>query len=525
VQDKLKVGKGDRTRIVARLAENLEAGGVEAELSSRVKRYYSIYRKLRRQGVDISQLYDYLAFRIVTKDVRDCYAALGVVHQCWRPVPGRFKDYIAMPKPNLYQSLHTTVIGEKGQPFEVQIRTVDMDVIAEEGIAAHWRYKQGAGGEGRPDEDAQVPWLRQLLEWQQEVSDPRAFMTALKIDLYPDEVYVFTPKGDVLSFPRGATPLDFAYKVHTELGHHCVGARINGKLEPLRTPLRNGDMVEVLTSSTRYPSRDWLSFVRTSRARSKIRHWLSTEQNKRSMEIGQRLLERELRRYKLSLKKLLDSDGMPAFLESEGLSRSEDMLSRIGFGRLQPRQVVRRILGETEAHEVPDPGRLRKAVTRILPFGSSSPIVVSGQGDLLAYLAKCCSPLPGDEIVGYVTRGRGVAVHAVDCANVKQLIYNPEREIDVAWVRSGDDRYPVSLVIHTEDHPGILAKLTDVIAKHDSNIKQIEADTEVEGRGLISVVVEVRNRKHLDKLRGGIRKVPGVIEVGRKMGAVPVAEG
>ena len=520
VQEKLKIGRGDSDDIVSRLAETLEEAGVEAELSSRVKRYYSIHRKLRQRGVDVSQLYDYLAFRIVTKDVRDCYAALGVVHQCWRPVPGRFKDYIAMPKPNLYQSLHTTVIGDVGQPFEVQIRTVDMDVVAEEGIAAHWRYKQG---EGAVEEDSQVPWLRQLLEWQQEVSDPRAFMTALKIDLYPDEVYVFTPKGDVMAFPRGATPLDFAYKVHTELGHHCVGARINGKLEPLRTPLRNGDMVEVMTSASRYPSRDWLSFVKTPRARSKIRHWLNTEQNKRSTEIGQRLLERELRRYKVSLKRLLESEALPAFLEGEGLAKSEDMLSRIGFGKLQPRQVVRRVLGDAEPREVDDPGRLRRAVTRILPFGSS-PIVVSGQGDLLAYLAKCCSPLPGDDIVGYVTRGRGVAVHAVDCANVKQLIYNPEREIDVAWVRSTEELYAVTLVIQTEDHPGILAKLTDVIARHDSNIKQIEAGTELEGRGLISVVVEVKNRRHLDKLKTGIRKIPGVLEVRRKMGAVPTGD-
>jgi len=523
LQKKLKVGKGDTARICGRLAEELETSGLEAEISSRVKRRYSIYRKLRRQGIDISQLYDYLAFRVVTRDVRDCYAALGVVHQCWRPVPGRFKDYIAMPKPNLYQSLHTTLIGDQGQPFEVQIRTVDMDEIAEDGIAAHWRYKQRDGSVLRSDEDSQVTWLRQLLDWQQEVSDPRSFMTALKIDLYPDEVYVFTPKGDVKSFPRGATPLDFAYKVHTELGHHCIGARINGKLEPLRTPLRNGDMVEVLTSASRYPSHDWLGFAVTSRAKSKIRHWLNTEQNKRSMEIGQRLLERELRRYKVSLKRFLGNDELQVFLEGEGLARAEDMLSRIGFGKLQPRQVVRRVLGDSGVDEGEDPSRLRQAVNRILPFGSS-PITVSGQGDLLAYLAKCCCPLPGDEIVGYVTRGRGVAVHSVDCGNVKQLLYNPVREIEVAWARRSDNVHSVTLVIQTEDHPGILAKLTDVIAKLNSNIRQIEADTEVSGRGLISVVVEVRNRKHLEKVRDGIQRIEGVLEVDRKMGTTPIAE-
>ena len=519
LQEKVRLGKGGAEKLRGRLASALEEAGVEAEISSRVKRHYSIYRKLRRQGIDISQLYDYLAFRVVTASVRDCYAALGVVHQAWRPVPGRFKDYIAMPKPNLYQSLHTTVVGELGQPFEVQIRTLEMDMIAEEGIAAHWRYKEGGDNGARDDsEDAQMPWLRQLLEWQQEIEDPRAFLDALKIDLYPDEVYVFTPKGEVMSFPRGATPLDFAYKVHTELGHHCIGARINGRLVPLRTELRNGDMVEVLTSPTRYPSRDWLSFVKTSRARSKIRNWLNTEQNKRSMEIGRRLLEREARRYKKSLKKLLESEELPTFLEAEGLGRSEDLLSRIGFGKLQARQVVRRLLGTGDEREPEEPGRIRQAVNRILPFGSS-PISVSGQGDLLAYLAKCCTPLPGDEIVGYVTRGRGVSVHSVDCPNVRQLLYNPEREIEVAWARRGDDLHSVVLVIQTEDHPGMLARLTDVIAKLDSNIRQIEADVEVSGRGMISVVVEVRDRKHLDRLLGGISKVPGVIQVDRKVGA------
>ncbi len=520
---KLKVGRGATDRVCSRLGQKLEAAGIEAEIGSRVKRYYSIYRKLRRQGIDISQLYDYLAFRIVVREVRDCYAALGVVHQAWRPVPGRFKDYIAMPKPNLYQSLHTTLVSDEGQPFEVQIRTIDMDVVAEEGIAAHWRYKSGESGTA-VEEDSHVPWLRQLLEWQQEVSDPRSFMTALKIDLYPDEVYVFTPKGDVLSFPRGATPLDFAYKVHTELGHHCIGARINGKLEPLRTALKNGDMVEILTSSTRYPSRDWLSFVKTSRAKSKIRHWLNTEQNKRSMEIGRRLLEREVKRCNTSLKRLLESDELESFLESEGLGKVDDMYSRIGFGKMQPRQVVTRVLGKDEA-EREDPSRLRQAVNRILPFGSS-PIEVSGQGDLLAYLAKCCSPLPGDDIVGYVTRGRGVSVHSTDCPNVKQLIYNPEREIEVAWGRSSDDElYPVMLVIQTEDRPGMLANLTDVIAKLDSNIRQIDADTEVVGRGLINVVVEVKHRKQIEKLRAAIQNISGVLQVDRKVGASMEAEG
>ena len=302
IAEKMKVGQAATERIRERLAKSLETAGLDAEISFRVKRYYSIYEKLRRQGIDISQLYDFLAFRIVTGNVKDTYAALGVVHQNWRPIPGRFKDYIAMPKPNLYQSLHTTVVGDQGQPFEVQIRTREMDLVAEEGIAAHWRYK-----EGRAEPQASDPnilWLRQLLEWQKEVQDARTFLTTLKVDLYPDEVYVFTPKGEVFSFPRGATPLDFAYRVHTDLGHHCAGARVNGRLVPLRTALQNGDMVEVLTNPSRNPSRDWLNLVVTSRAKNKIRQWLNTQQKQRAMEIGRRVFEKELRKYGLSLRKV-----------------------------------------------------------------------------------------------------------------------------------------------------------------------------------------------------------------------------
>ena len=304
IDEKLKLGQDAIQGIHARLESSLHEAGIECEISFRVKRFYSVHQKLHRQGIDVSQLYDYLAFRVVTASLRDTYAALGVVHQSWRPIPGRFKDYIAMAKPNLYQSLHTTVVGERGQPFEVQIRTREMDAVAEEGIAAHWRYKEGKL-EPRAG-DGNIVWLRQLLEWQQEVADPREFMTALKIDLYPDEVYAFTPRGEVFSFPRGATPLDLAYRVHTDLGHHCVGARVNGKLVPLRTALQNGDMVEILTSPQRNPSRDWLNVVTTSRARSKIRHWLNVQQKERAVEIGRRMLEKELRQYKVPAKKVLD---------------------------------------------------------------------------------------------------------------------------------------------------------------------------------------------------------------------------
>ncbi len=516
IEEKKKIGEGATQKIRDLLVQSLATAGIEAEISFRVKRYYSIWEKLRRQGIDISQIYDYLAFRIVTRDLRDTYAALGIVHQNWRPIPGRFKDYIAMPKPNLYQSLHTTVVGRDGQPFEVQIRTREMDLVAEEGIAAHWRYKEGRIEGKEADAHANIAWLRQLLEWQKEVPDSRDFLNALRVDLYPDEVYAFSPRGDVFALPRGATPLDYAYRVHTDLGHHCAGARVNGKLVPIRTPLQNGDMVEIVTNAQRNPSRDWLSFVATSRAKSKIRQWLSSQQKQRAMEIGRRIFEKETKKYRLNAKKLLESPELARYAEEEGMGKADDLLARIGFGKTEVRQVLARVVGDEKLSDpAPKPGVLRQAVGRLLPFGGG-PIAVKGQGDLLAYLAKCCNPLPGEDIVGYVTRGRGVSVHSLDCPNVKNLLYNPDREIEVDWARSKDDVYRISLTIETEERQGMLARLTEAITKSDSNITQILADAET-GKGRIEVVVELRDRKHLDKLLRVVGAVPGVLRVDRRM--------
>jgi GTP pyrophosphokinase len=518
IAEKMKAMERGTQRIRERLARSLDEAGIDAEISFRVKRYYSIFQKLQRQGVDIDQLYDYLAFRIVTVNLRDTYAALGVVHQNWRPIPGRFKDYIAMPKPNLYQSLHTTVVGDRGQPFEVQIRTREMDLIAEEGIAAHWRYKEGRL-EPRVGDDQNIVWLRQLLEWQKEVQDPRTFLTTLKVDLYPDEVYVFTPKGDVLSFPRDATPLDFAYRVHTDLGHHCAGARVNGRLVPLRTGLQNGDMVEIVTNPNRNPSRDWLNFATTSRAKSKIRQWLNTEQKQRAVEIGRRLLDKELRKFGVGLRKFLDEPALAAYLQEEGLSKADDLFSRLGFGKAETRHVLARVLGEEKLSEPEEkPGRIRQAVNKILPFGIGGvgPITVKGQGDMLAYLAKCCNPLPGEDIVGYVTRGRGVSVHSTHCPNVQNLLYNPEREIEVQWDQRRDDVYQVSLIIETADQPGMLARLTEAITKVGSNITQFEAETHETGRASIGVVCQLKDRKQLDKLLREVRGISGVLRVDRR---------
>src|SRR5881227_2897095 len=374
--EKLAVSGDLVGRIKATLAKKLGENEIHGEVNGRVKSTYSIWTKLRRQEIDIGQLYDYIGFRIITGSVKDCYAALGIIHQMWRPVPGRIKDYIAMPKPNFYQSLHTTVVAEKGQPFEVQIRTKEMDLIAEQGIAAHWKYKEGRIG-AQPD-DSSFLWLRQLVEWQHEITDPADFMHSLKIDLYPDEVYTFTPKGDVFAFPRGATPLDFAYRIHTDVGDHCSGARVNGKLVPLRTILKNGDIIEVLTNPAQTPSREWLNMVVTSRARHKIRHWLNTEQKHRSIELGRKLIDKEAKRYKVQWRKLVAENALDSVLAELALPRLDDLYADVGYGKLSARSVVERF-SKDEQPQVETV--VQRAVRRIFPFGGSHAIKVKGYDD------------------------------------------------------------------------------------------------------------------------------------------------
>jgi GTP pyrophosphokinase len=431
-------------------------------------------------------------------------------------VPGRIKDYIAMPKPNFYQSLHTTVIGDTGQPFEIQIRTREMDLVAERGIAAHWKYKEGRLGPHA--DDARLQWLRQVVDWQKEVSDPRQFLSSLKVDLYPDEVYTFTPKGEVFAFPRGATPVDFAYRVHTDVGHRCVGARVNGRLVPLRTPLASGDIVEIVTSAGQTPSRDWLSFVATSRARHKIRQSIQIQEKQQAVELGRRLLERELKKYRRTIKKLEQQGTLQTELASWGFSRAEDLYAAIGYGKLAPRNALERFVPAEELARAEPPREetaVARVVRKILPFGSPD-IVVVGHNDLLASLAKCCNPVPGEKILGYITRGRGVSVHSESCPNVRSLLYDPERQIDVAW--RGDKRasYGIELEVLSEDRPGLLADLTQAIAGEGSNIRRIEARTEENRKGYVSISLETSDLKHLEKILGRIRRISGVREVIRK---------
>jgi GTP pyrophosphokinase len=518
VEERMKASAAAVEKLRIEIVDKVRAAGVDADVTGRVKRYWSIRQKLIRQAIPLDQLYDVLAFRILVDSVRDCYTILGIVHQAWRPVPGRIKDYIAMPKGNFYQSLHTTVLPEGAPPFEVQIRTREMDLIAENGIAAHWKYKEGRL-DPRADE-ARIAFLRQIMETTKEVSDPREFLSSLKIDLYPDEVYTFSPKGAVFAFPRGATPIDFAYRIHTDVGHRCVGARVNGRLVPLKTPLSNGDIVEIMTAPNAHPSRDWLSFAVTSRAKNKLRAFIHSAEKERSMEIGRRLIEKELKRVKKSLSKLLDTKAFDPFLSEFGVSKAEDLLAEIGFGKVPARQVVERLFprAAAEGAEAPEPPKrsaMRDVVRKILPFGATG-IRVKGEHDLLAALAKCCRPVPGEEIIGYVTRGRGVSVHSTACPNVTSLLFDPSREIEVEWHTPRDAAFPVDLEIQTEDRPGMLARITQVISTAGSNIQSIEARTHPDGTATIEGSVTTPDRKNLDKLLVALRAVPGVTGVRRR---------
>jgi guanosine-3',5'-bis(diphosphate) 3'-pyrophosphohydrolase len=503
-------------KIKGTVAEKLEAAGLEATLEGRIKRIYSIHQKLRRQRIDLDQVYDFVALRIVVPTIPDCYAALGVLHNLWRPVPGRIKDFIAMPRPNGYRSLHTSVISDDGHPFEVQIRTREMHRIAEEGIAAHWKYKEGRSG---PDKDDQAfAWMRQLLEWQQEVKDPHEFLNSLKLDLYPEEVYCFTPKGEVKTLPRGATPIDFAYGIHTQVGHQCVGARVNGKIVPLRYRLKNGDIVEILTSAGHNPSRDWLALAATNKARSKIRHYLNTAEKQQAVEIGKKHFERELKRYDLSVRKV-EADKAEALAHDLGVgTKLDDLYAAIGYGKVSMRQVLSRLVPaeKLEAPPAPEkPSPITDAVKRLLRVGEER-ITVKGSGDLLIYRAKCCNPIMGEPIVGYITRGKGVSVHSLTCPNVVNLMYDPERRIAVEWERGGEGAYEVRIAVEVEDRPGLLAAITSVLASMNTDIRTAEAKTFDDHTAMIDLTLRIQDLKHLEKVVKSIRGVSGVIDVERQ---------
>ncbi len=494
------------------IEQKLTEHGIPSRTEARIKRIYSIDQKLRRQMIELDQVFDLLAIRIVTDDIKNCYAALGVIHNTWRPVPGRIKDFIAMPRPNMYQSLHTSVIAG-AQPFEVQIRTAEMHEVAEEGIAAHWKYKDGKlVADDR--EDHRVSWLRHLVEWQQEMKDPTDFLSTLKVDLYPEEVYTFTPKGEVITMPSDATPVDFAYAIHTEVGNTCVGAKVNGRLVPLKSKLANGDIVEIMTQPGHHPSRDWLNFIKTSRARNKIRNWLSGQERTKSVELGQKLLEKEARKYKVSVKALTESDRLLEIAPHYGCTKVDDLMSAIGYGKISARQVLAKADPGALKDAAAPASKLTSAVKRVFGFSDDLKIKVKGMDDLLVYRAKCCEPIRGEAIIGYVTRGKGVAVHAKGCPNVQNLMYEADRRIDVEWAGRplDSEAYAVQLTITTADRPGILAGISSAISDTRSNILDVAARTEKE-HGVIDMTLEIPDMKHLEKVISKIRQLDGVFDV------------
>jgi GTP diphosphokinase / guanosine-3',5'-bis(diphosphate) 3'-diphosphatase len=484
-------------------------------IDGRIKRLFSIHQKLKRQKIDLEQVYDLAALRIVTDSVKDCYAALGIIHQTWSPVPGRIKDFIGMPRPNGYQSLHTSVVSEHGFPFEVQIRTAEMHRQAEEGIAAHWKYKEGRVGAGRDEQ--YFLWLRQLLEFQQEVRDPQEFLQNLKIDLYPEEVYIFTPKGEVKSLPRDATPVDFAYAIHTDVGHQCVGARVNGKMVPLRTRLRNGDIVEIVTTPGHKPSRDWLTLVVTSRARNKIKHFIHTEEKVRSYELGRKLFDKEARRFGLNVKNLLEGENLTRVTSEYGMQKADELFVAIGYGKLAAKAVLAKLVPQEQLKETSESGiaSVASAVRRVLGTGGDDKIKVRGIDDLMVFRARCCNPIRGEKIVGYITRGKGVSVHSATCPNVVNLLYDPERRIDVEWDKGTDAMpYTVRLSIQVEDRKGILAAVSSKIAGINTNIRNVEATVD-DQMGRIDMTVEISDVKHLQKVIKSLRSIDGVVDVER----------
>ena len=505
--------------VIEILSRRLSDSGVTAEVTGRPKHFFSIHSKMQEMGLSFEEIYDLVAFRIIVNTVRECYEALGVVHANWKPVPGRFKDYIALPKANMYQSLHTTVIGPRGQRMEVQIRTREMHKVAEEGIAAHWSYKDGNSKEVKETE--RFAWLRRLIEWQQNLKDPQEFLSTVKDDLFPEEVFVFTPKGDVFDFPLGSTVIDFAYRIHSQVGNHLAGARVNGRMVPLRYRLRSGDTVEVLTSEKQVPGKDWTNYAATARAKSRIRQWLRSQQAERSRDLGISLLDRELEPVKLSVTQLRSSKRLDAVLAEFSQRDVESLLAAVGYGIITPAQLLAKLLTPAELklyrpEKLPTPlgPAQRERAAKEARKSASGAVVVSGVGDMLVRFARCCNPLPGEAITGFITRGRGVTVHVAGCAHA--LNTDPDRRVPVVWKDGEEAPRPIRLEVLCADQPGLLAAMTKAIASAGVNISTAEVKTHgADGRALAVFEVSVSSARQLNNLMNSIGAIDGVMRVSR----------
>ena len=515
----LRVVKRDEERqqyvqeVIQVVKRALADAGLTGEVHGRPKHLYGIYQKMERQSISFEEVYDLAAIRIITNAKMNCYAILGLIHSLWRPVPGRFKDYIAIPKSNLYQSLHTTVVGPKGEHVEFQIRTEEMHRVAEYGIAAHWKYKE-RGQIG--DKDGKVfSWLREFIEWHQDLPDNRQFMDSVKLDLFHDVVYVFTPKGMVKEMPLGSTPVDFAYAIHTEVGDRCVGAKVNGKIVSLKHQLASGDTVEILTSSTQVPHKDWLKFVRTPRAKTKIKHWLKIEEQKRSLEIGRRLLEREFRRQGLPPAQMLKSDRLLEVARDSGFETTDEMVAAVGFGRLASSEVINRLTPSRPSGG----GGTVTPESHILKHQPGKPdekgVKVKGGQDLLMQLSRCCNPVPGDRILGYITRGRGLTIHSVGCPNLEALDYDRDRLVEVEWDTTAPSTHAVKVSVLAVDKTGVLANVSSSIAECDANVSRAEITTREDRKAALDFVIEVIDTAHLDRVLKAIERVDGVITARR----------
>jgi len=500
-------------QVKEQIQDKLLSQGIEGEVFGRSKHLYSIYRKIERQNIDVDQMYDLIAFRIIVGSVRECYAALGIIHEAWKPIATRFKDFIAMPKSNMYQSLHTSVIGPYGKRMEVQIRTTEMHRIAEEGIAAHWMYKEGVSAAGHNGDDKRFSWLRHMVEWQREMSASLDVISEPHVDLFPEEVYVFTPQGHVRELPKGACPIDFAYAIHGDVGHRCVGAKVNNKLVSLKTELHNGDVVEVLTSPHQNPSKDWLKLVKSSKARNRIRHWVKTQEREQSIELAKNLLDKELRKYHRTLSKMLGEAIMLEVAKDFGYKEVADMLAGVGYGKLSARQVVGRLLpvdSERVTRRLPSFGQV---LDKIRKKPSNSAIRIQGIDNVLVRFAKCCNPLPGDDIVGFITRVHGITVHAADCPHL--LGSDPARRVEVEWDLNTNAARNVKINVYCHDQKGVLAAITSCIASCEANIMSARVNTSSDSKGLNEFEIEVKNVEHLKKVMKSLKAVKGVYRVER----------
>ena len=498
--------------VIELLSHILKEAGIQATIKGRQKHLYSIYKKMKEQNLSPNQVYDIVAFRVIVNSLKECYEVLGIIHSAWKPVVGRFKDYISLPKANMYQSLHSTVIGPLAQRMEVQIRTWEMDRVAEEGIAAHWKYKEGSAA-SKIDEK-QFTWLRQLLEWQKNLEDPKEFMESVRMDLFPNEVYVFTPKGDVREFPKGATPIDFAYSIHSEIGDKCIGARVNGRMVPIRYQFKNGDIIEIITSGRHHPSKDWLDFVVTPRAKTKIRQWIMRQERDQSINLGREILEKTLEQAKITLSGTIKNEELGAVAKELSLHSIEDLFANLGFGRLSPKQVITRIRAKlgSQAEEQRE-SLVSKMVSHIKRKKSTHGIKVKGLDDLLVRTANCCHPLPGEPVAGFLTRGRGVTIHTKDC----RILLNAERErvVDVVWEPTDHDVFQTQLKVVTTDQKGILVDISTILTQKDANILQADIQTTDDRKGISLFTIEVENFKQLQEIIAAIKKIKNVLLVER----------